>query len=133
MARTARVAGLPAFGALDRTAGNLRRQVAEALREAVRNGDIGAGDALPATRSLAASLQVARGTVIEAYEQLIAEGFLEAKAGAGTRVAQALAGPQPVSEPRIDAGRATECGASIKVRAAAQRLAAVVAAMAKTR
>lgn len=120
MARTARIAELPTFSALDRTAGNLRRQLAEALREAVRNGDIGAGDALPATRSLAASLQVARGTVIEAYEQLIAEGFLEAKAGAGTRVAPALAGPRSVSEPRMDAERATEAELSERAKVFAQ-------------
>ncbi|WP_109483908.1 PLP-dependent aminotransferase family protein [Paraburkholderia sp. C35] len=94
MARTARVADLPSFGALDRGAGNLSRQIAEALRQAVREGHIRAGDALPSTRSLAASFQVARGTVIEAYEQLIAEGFLESNAGAGTRVAHTLNTPR---------------------------------------
>lgn len=98
---------MPSLGALDRTAGNLSRQVAEALREAVRKGDMRSGDALPSTRSLAASLRVARGTVIEAYEQLIAEGFLESKAGAGTRVAQALARPQATGEPRTAGARAT--------------------------
>jgi GntR family transcriptional regulator/MocR family aminotransferase len=98
MARTARVAEIPSIGTLDRAAGNLSRQVAQALRDAVRKGDIRPGDALPSTRLLAVSLQVARGTVIDAYEQLIAEGFLESKAGAGTRVAQALAEPQQASE-----------------------------------
>lgn len=101
MARTARVAEMPSLGALDRAAGNLSRQVAQALRDTVRKGDIRAGDALPSTRSLAASLQVARGTVIEAYEQLVAEGFLESKAGAGTRVAQALAEPPPANAPGV--------------------------------
>jgi GntR family transcriptional regulator/MocR family aminotransferase len=70
---------MPSLGALDRTAGNLSRQLAETLREAVRKGDIRAGDLLPSSRSLAASLHIARGTVIEAYEQLLAEGFLESK------------------------------------------------------
>lgn len=93
MPRTARLAEMPSFGVLDRTAGNLSGQIAQALREAVHKGDIHAGDALPSTRALAASLQVARGTVIDAYDQLIAEGFLESKAGAGTRVAQALTEP----------------------------------------
>ncbi|EEA02411.1 transcriptional regulator, GntR family with aminotransferase domain [Burkholderia sp. H160] len=91
MARTARVAEIPSIGALDRAAGNLSRQLAQALREAVRDGAIHAGDALPSTRSLASSLQIGRGTVVDAYEQLIAEGFLESKGGAGTSVAQALA------------------------------------------
>ncbi|MFP6561919.1 PLP-dependent aminotransferase family protein [Paraburkholderia sp. B3] len=121
MARTVRIAEMPSFGALDRTAGNLSRQVAEALREAVHKSDLGAGDALPSTRSLAASLRVARGTVIEAYAQLIAEGFLESKAGAGTRVAQALARPQPASESRAARGRATsEPGLSERARGFAQ-------------
>ncbi|WP_319017749.1 GntR family transcriptional regulator, partial [Burkholderia cepacia] len=44
----------------------------------------GSGDALPSTRLLATSLQVARGTVVDAYAQLIAEGFLESRGGAGT-------------------------------------------------
>jgi GntR family transcriptional regulator/MocR family aminotransferase len=101
---------MPSFGTLDRTAGNLSGQVAEALREAVRKADIRAGDALPSTRALAASLHVARGTVIEAYEQLIAEGFLESKAGAGTRVAQALAEPPPACEPRIASEHAAAPG-----------------------
>ncbi|SIT45749.1 Transcriptional regulator, GntR family with aminotransferase domain [Paraburkholderia ribeironis] len=101
MARTAGIAEIPSIGTLDREAGKLSRQVAQALREAVRNGEILPGDALPSTRLLAASLQIARGTVIEAYEQLIAEGFLESKEGAGTRVARALAEPRQAREPRV--------------------------------
>jgi GntR family transcriptional regulator/MocR family aminotransferase len=108
---------MPSFGTLDRNAGNLSGQVAEALRAAVRSGDLGAGDALPSTRSLAASLQVARGTVIEAYEQLIAEGFLEAKAGAGTSVARALSEPRRVSERRAAAAeRAAQPGLSDRAK-----------------
>jgi len=101
---------MPSFGTLDREAGNLSRQVAEALREAVRKGDLRPADALPSTRALAASLQVARGTVVEAYEQLIAEGFLESKAGAGTRVALALAEPPPAREPRMASSQAAQAG-----------------------
>ncbi|WP_321921652.1 MocR-like pyridoxine biosynthesis transcription factor PdxR [Paraburkholderia guartelaensis] len=109
MPRTAQAAEMP-FGTLDREAGNLSRQVAEALREAVRKGDLRPADALPSTRALAASLQVARGTVVEAYEQLIAEGFLESKAGAGTRVALALAEPPPAHEPRVTSSQAAQAG-----------------------
>jgi GntR family transcriptional regulator / MocR family aminotransferase len=110
MARTARDAHIPSIGTLDREAGNLSRQLAQALREAVRQGDIQPGDALPSTRVLAASLQIARGTAIEAYEQLIAEGFLESKGGAGTRVAQALAETHAPDEPRAARRRVTEPG-----------------------
>ncbi|ACC74915.1 PLP-dependent aminotransferase family protein [Paraburkholderia phymatum] len=105
MARTAGRVEIPWIGTLDRAAGNLSRQVAQALREAVRNGDVLPGDALPSTRLLAESLQIARGTVIEAYQQLIAEGFLESRGGAGTRVAHALAEAPPASEPRAVRGR----------------------------
>ncbi|ONT35366.1 DNA-binding protein, partial [Burkholderia cenocepacia] len=95
MARTARIVEIPSLGALDRAAGDLSRQLAQALRDAVRRGDVRPGDTLPSTRLLAASLQVARGTVVDAYAQLIAEGFLESRGGAGTRVAHALAEPPP--------------------------------------
>ncbi|WP_347469332.1 PLP-dependent aminotransferase family protein [Burkholderia stagnalis] len=100
MARTARIIEIPSIGALDRAAGNLSRQLAQALREAVRHGDIRPGDALPSTRQLAASLRIARGTVVDAYAQLIAEGFLEAHGGAQTRVAQALAVTPPPTPSR---------------------------------
>ncbi|WP_143137731.1 GntR family transcriptional regulator, partial [Burkholderia ubonensis] len=97
MARTTRHIEIPSLGALDRAAGNLSRQLAQALRDAVHNGDIRPGDALPSTRLLAASLRIARGTVVDAYAQLVAEGFLESRGGAGTRVAQALAEPPPLA------------------------------------
>jgi GntR family transcriptional regulator / MocR family aminotransferase len=120
MARTARTADIPSLGTLDRAAGSLSRQVAQALREAVRKGDIEPGDALPSTRLLAASLQIARGTVVDAYEQLIAEGFLESKEGAGTRVAQALAEPQPASAPRAALRRQARTGLPAPAAAFAQ-------------
>ncbi|MBR8059130.1 PLP-dependent aminotransferase family protein [Burkholderia dolosa] len=106
MARTARVVEIPSLGALDRRAGDLSRQLAQALRDAVRRGDVRPGDMLPSTRLLAASLQVARGTVVDAYAQLVAEGFLESRGGAGTQVANALARPLQPDEPRA-AGRRT--------------------------
>jgi GntR family transcriptional regulator / MocR family aminotransferase len=120
MARTARIAEIPSLGTLDRAAGSLSRQVAQALREAVRKGDIEPGDALPSTRLLAASLQIARGTVVDAYDQLIAEGFLESKAGAGTRVAQALTDPQEASKPRAALRRPARAGLPSPAAAFAQ-------------
>jgi GntR family transcriptional regulator/MocR family aminotransferase len=99
MARTPRFIDIPSLGTLDRAAGNLGRQLMQALRDAVRDGAIRPGDALPSTRVLAASLQVARSTVVTAYEQLIAEGMLEAMQGAATRVAPTLAGSPPVRSP----------------------------------
>ncbi|WP_327696275.1 MocR-like pyridoxine biosynthesis transcription factor PdxR [Streptomyces sp. NBC_00459] len=58
-----------------------------ALRDAVRDGRLVPGVLLPATRRLAEELGVSRGTVKAAYDQLVAEGFLTARQGAGTQVA----------------------------------------------
>ncbi|MFF7637544.1 PLP-dependent aminotransferase family protein [Kitasatospora sp. NPDC008050] len=74
--------------------GTRRRAVEEALRTAIRQGRLAPGVRLPATRHLAEQLGLSRGTVSQAYEQLIAEGWLTARTKAGTRVAED-AGPQP--------------------------------------
>jgi GntR family transcriptional regulator / MocR family aminotransferase len=57
-----------------------------ALRDAIRAGRLAVGTRLPSTRALAADLGWARGTVAAAYSQLVAEGWLTARAGAGTLV-----------------------------------------------
>ncbi|KVG65218.1 PLP-dependent aminotransferase family protein [Burkholderia pseudomultivorans] len=110
MARTPRIVEIPSLGALDRAAGDLSRQLAQSLREAVRRGDVRPGDTLPSTRLLAASLQVARGTVVDAYAQLVAEGCLESRGGAGTRVANALATPAPPGARRTERQPAARAG-----------------------
>lgn len=84
---------IPALGAIDRTRGGIGRQLAEALRNAISRGELAAGERLPSTRALAESLGVSRGTVTEAYEQLMAEGSLDAQPGASTRVAATLHEP----------------------------------------
>ncbi|MFL6114548.1 MAG: PLP-dependent aminotransferase family protein, partial [Catenulispora sp.] len=73
---------------LDRQAAEpLARQLGDALRDAIRCGKLRPGTRLPATRTLAADLGVSRGVVVEAYEQLTAEGYLDSRAGgAGTFV-----------------------------------------------
>jgi GntR family transcriptional regulator/MocR family aminotransferase len=69
----------------------------DALRAAVRDGRLAAGTRLPSTRALAGDLGLSRGTVVEAYAQLTAEGYLDARHGAGTWVADlSLAGVQRV-------------------------------------
>lgn len=65
----------------------LRRGLTDALREAVRTGRLDPGTRLPSSRSLAADLGIARNTVAEAYAELVAEGWLTARQGSGTRVA----------------------------------------------
>jgi DNA-binding transcriptional MocR family regulator len=73
---------------IDRPAGSLADQVAEELRTAIRSGRLAGGGRLPASRELARDLGVSRGVVVEAYEQLVAEGFLVSRQGSGTRVAE---------------------------------------------
>ena len=72
---------------LSRGGDPLRTQLIRALRSAVQHGRLSAGGVLPATRVLAADLGLSRGIVVEAYEQLIAEGYFTARRGAATRVA----------------------------------------------
>jgi GntR family transcriptional regulator / MocR family aminotransferase len=79
---------------LDRAA-PLRAQLERELRAAIRTGRLRAGSKLPPTRVLAAELQVSRGVVVEAYSQLIAEGYLVAGAGRGTSIADGLAQQPP--------------------------------------
>ncbi|MBN6052475.1 winged helix-turn-helix transcriptional regulator [Nonomuraea sp. RK-328] len=67
--------------------GELGRSLESALREAVRSGRLTAGTLLPGSRALAADLGISRGTVVQVYTQLIAEGWLAGAAGSGTRVA----------------------------------------------
>lgn len=66
------------------------RRVYEAFRDAVRAGQLAAGQKVPSSRELAARWSVARITVTQAYEQLVAEGYLETRRGAGTFVAGEL-------------------------------------------
>jgi GntR family transcriptional regulator/MocR family aminotransferase len=68
----------------------LHRQIYEALRTAILKGDFRARAKLPSTRAFAAQLGVSRMTVVVAYDQLYAEGYLEGKSGAGTFVAPEL-------------------------------------------
>jgi GntR family transcriptional regulator/MocR family aminotransferase len=71
----------------------VRAGLEAALREAVQAGRLVPGTRLPSSRSLAADLGIARNTVAEAYGQLVAEGWLTARQGSGTRVADAAARP----------------------------------------
>jgi GntR family transcriptional regulator / MocR family aminotransferase len=92
---------------IDRGAGDLAAQVAGELRTAVRSGRLAAGVRLPASRELARDLGTSRGVVVEAYQQLVAEGFLVSRQGSGTRVAAVRpaasadgAGPWPAAPPQ---------------------------------
>jgi GntR family transcriptional regulator / MocR family aminotransferase len=74
---------------------SLRAQLERGLRQAVARGSLPAGTALPPSRVLAAELGVSRSLVVGAYEQLVIEGYLEARQGSGTRVRARGAGGEP--------------------------------------
>jgi GntR family transcriptional regulator / MocR family aminotransferase len=69
------------------TGRRVRAALETALREAVRTGRLGPGLRLPSSRTLAGDLGISRNTVAAAYGQLVAEGWLDAVQGSGTRVA----------------------------------------------
>ncbi|MFJ6621125.1 PLP-dependent aminotransferase family protein [Kitasatospora sp. NPDC091335] len=73
----------------------LRAALEDALREAVQDGRLAPGTRLPSSRALGEDLGVARNTVVEAYGQLTAEGWLSSRQGSGTTVARRAA-PEPV-------------------------------------
>lgn len=68
----------------------LYQQLYTAIRDAILRGELAPGLRLPASRPLAGQLGIARITVVNAYEQLLAEGYLTGKVGAGTFVAAEL-------------------------------------------
>jgi GntR family transcriptional regulator/MocR family aminotransferase len=77
--------------ALDQTSAlPLYRQLYNTLREAILAGQLKAGARLPATRALANALTISRNTVMNAYAQLLAEGYVEGEVGSGTYVARTL-------------------------------------------
>src|SRR5690349_9426565 len=66
-----------------------------ALRDAVRSGRLKPGTMLPPSRTLAVDLGLARNTVAEAYAELVAEGWLASRQGAGTWVVNTAVGQLP--------------------------------------
>jgi GntR family transcriptional regulator/MocR family aminotransferase len=94
--------GLGPIVAVDRRARRpLHAQLYEGYRAAILEGRLRAGQRLPSTRSLARDLEVSRIPVVSAFEQLVAEGFVESKVGAGSFVSRALApGGETAPKPR---------------------------------
>ncbi len=74
---------------VDRSSGKpLIRQVYEQIRMHILRGELQAGEHLPSSRELASELHVSRIVILEAYDQLLAEGYIESRQGSGTYVAQ---------------------------------------------
>ena len=85
----------------------LQSQIARQIRALVLDGRLKPQAKLPSTRALAEELHVARATIVEAYEQLLGEGYLETRSGSGTRVAaelpEALLTSAPARKPLVHA------------------------------
>ncbi|MEL7143347.1 MAG: winged helix-turn-helix domain-containing protein [Cyanobacteria bacterium J06573_11] len=64
----------------------LHRQIYQQIRQAILTGRVRSQQKLPASRQLALSLGVSRSTVVQSYDQLISEGYLKPRRGAGTFV-----------------------------------------------
>jgi GntR family transcriptional regulator/MocR family aminotransferase len=102
--RTAAPGIVPAI-TVDRAAAKpLYLQICDAYREAVVERRLGAGQRLPSTRTLARALKISRIPVLQAFEQLVAEGYFRARPGSGTFVSDTL--PAPATLPRRAPARA---------------------------
>jgi GntR family transcriptional regulator/MocR family aminotransferase len=65
----------------------LRLRISDAVMHEIRTGRLLPGDALPPTRALAAAMGIARGSIVDAYDELSASGYVVSVAGSGTKVA----------------------------------------------
>src|SRR5579859_4262213 len=79
----------------------LIRQVYEHIRTQVLCGILEGGAQLPSTRELAANLHISRNVVLEAYDQLLAEGYIESRAGSGTYIAEGIRFEKRPGEPDV--------------------------------
>jgi GntR family transcriptional regulator/MocR family aminotransferase len=85
----------------------LYRQIYEGYRDAILDGRLRAGERLPSTRSLAQELGISRFPVLNAFDQLLAEGFCESRVGSGTHVAASLPVEGVLPGNRTASGRVT--------------------------
>jgi len=86
---------LPVIAVDRRSHRPLHRQIYEGYRDAIVTGRLRPGQRLPSTRTLAAELHISRIPALNAFEQLLAEGYCESRVGAGSFVALSL--PEPPS------------------------------------
>ena len=105
MEKTWAISGVDLHLELDGT--RVRAALESALREAISSGRLRPGSRLPSSRALAGDLGLARNTVAEAYSQLVAEGWLTAVQGSGTRVAERPDAPEPAPPARDRPARPT--------------------------
>ncbi|MFN2427211.1 MAG: PLP-dependent aminotransferase family protein [Candidatus Binatia bacterium] len=106
--------------------GALHRQLYRAMRSAILDGRLSPDDRLPSTRSFARELGLSRNTVLQAIEQLVAEGYASGRVGSGTYVAATLPRPAP-SELRGSVATPSHDEVPLRLSATGRRLGEVAA------
>jgi GntR family transcriptional regulator/MocR family aminotransferase len=100
----------------------LSRQIYAQVRSAVLSGTLRAGTRVPSSRAMASQLSVARASVVSAYEQLLAEGYVESRHGSGTFISvEGDAAPQCAARDQARGG--ADIGAGFSGRRCRARLA----------
>ncbi len=98
--------GISPVLAIDRTSTQpLTRQIYEGFRNAIANGTIRPGQRVPSTRTLASELGVSRIPALNAYAQLLSEGYFESRVGAGTIISHSMPDQVVLTRPRPAIGR----------------------------
>src|SRR5947207_6171545 len=111
--------GIVALISVDRRARKpLHRQIYDSFRERIIRRELRAGELVPSSRGLARELRVSRLPVLNAYAQLLAEGYFESRVGVGTFVANSL----PAQHRSLDA-------AAVKIDKISRRISSRAAAM----
>jgi GntR family transcriptional regulator/MocR family aminotransferase len=108
----------------------LHRQLYDGIRLAVLSGGLPAGTRLASTRTMARELGVSRNTVMTAFNQLLAEGYLQGKVGSGTYVTRTL--PDETLRARTVASRPEPHGRRRTVSRRGQQLIATPVTAART-
>src|SRR5207245_11758582 len=86
--------GVPNVISVDRRAAKpLYQQIYDSFRTRIIDGQLRPAQLIPSSRELARELRVSRLPVLNAYAQLIAEGYLQSRAGSGTVGSSSLRGP----------------------------------------
>jgi GntR family transcriptional regulator / MocR family aminotransferase len=100
-------AGVLPIIVVDRKASNpLHRQIYDGFRAAILRGDLRPGQRIPSSRELTSELRVSRFPVLNAYSQLLAEGYFESRVGAGTFVSGSL--PEQQFSEQLDSGQSSQ-------------------------
>src|SRR5260370_38633818 len=83
----------------------LYQQIYDAYRRSIARGNLRVGELVPSSRELARELRVSRLPVLNAYAQLLAEGYFESRTGAGTFIAASFPGRPgaPEASANVDA------------------------------